>query len=307
MGTPEFSVPMLKAIHQSKYSLAGVVTSPDKPAGRGRKLSKSAVKLYAEKHDIPLYQPENLKSDAFYEDLKHIDPNLIVVVAFRMLPKRVWDFPEFGTFNLHASLLPQYRGAAPINWAIINGENKTGLTTFFIDDKIDTGQIIDKVEIDIDQQDNVENLYNKMIPKGVSLVMKTIESIEEGSVSTIIQKDIPDLKPAPKLTKDNTKINWNSDGQAIYNHVRGLSPYPLAQTVLVNDDEKMPSKISKVKYTPCVHNFSIGKIIIKDNSMFIAVKDGLIEILELKLAGKRLMKTKDLLNGLDIKSSASVI
>lgn len=307
MGTPEFSVPMLKAIHESKYNLVGVVTSLDKPAGRGRKLSKSAVKLYAEKHDIPLYQPENLKSDAFYEDLKHIDPNLIVVVAFRMLPKRVWDFPEFGTFNLHASLLPQYRGAAPINWTIINGENKTGLTTFFIDDKIDTGQIIDKVEIDIDQQDNVENLHNKMIPKGVSLVMKTIDSIEEGSVSTIIQKDIQDLKPAPKLTKDNTKINWNLDGQAIYNHVRGLSPYPLAHTVLVNDDEKMPCKISNVKYKPSAHNFNIGKIITKDKSIFVAVKNGLIEILELKLAGKRLMKTKDLLNGLDIKSSASFI
>jgi methionyl-tRNA formyltransferase len=307
MGTPEFSVPMLEAIYQSKYNLVGVVTVEDKPAGRGRKLSKSAVKTYAEKQNITILQPQNLKSDEFYTDLKNLNPNLIVVVAFRMLPKQVWDFPEYGTFNLHASLLPQYRGAAPINWAIINGEPKTGLTTFFIDDKIDTGKIINKTELTINHEDNLETIYNKMLPKGVELVIKTIQEIEENKVKPKKQKEETNLKRAPKLNKDNTKINWAINAENIYNLVRGLSPYPLAWTQILSGEEIIPAKISKVDYRINHHEYEVGKIIEEDKALFVAVNNGLIEILELKLSGKKLMKTKDLLNGFKLKSPSKMI
>jgi methionyl-tRNA formyltransferase len=307
MGTPEFSVPMLEAIHKSKYDLVGVVTVQDKPAGRGRKISKSAVKLYAEKENIPVLQLENLKSDEFFNQLKDLNPNLIVVVAFRMLPKRVWAFPEYGTFNLHASLLPQYRGAAPINWAIINGETKTGLTTFFIDDKIDTGEIIDKIEIPIDHDDNLESLYNKMIPKGVELTMKTIQDIEQNHVKPTTQKEYSDLNSAPKLNKDNTRINWKNDAESIYNLVRGLSPHPMAWTNIISGDETIPCKISKVKYKIEDHNFEIGELIENDKKLVIPVANGFIEILELKMSGKKLLKTKDLLNGFQINHPSRMI
>lgn len=300
MGTPEFSVPMLDAIHKSNYDLVGVVTAVDKPAGRGRKINKSAVKEYAEKHKIPVYQPNNLKSDDFLSDIKTLDPNLIVVVAFRMLPKQVWNYPKYGTFNLHASLLPQYRGAAPINWAIINGEKETGLTSFFIDDKIDTGAIIDQVSLTIENSDNLEDVYSKMLPKGTNLVMKTINKIEEGSVQTSIQKEDGVLKMAPKLDKENTRIDWYDSAENIYNLVRGLSPFPLAWTFLVNGEENIQCKISKVIYENIKHNKNIGEVEVKNKSIFVAVKDGFIEILEIKLAGKRLLKTKALLNGYDI-------
>ena len=301
MGTPEFSVPMLEAIHKSKHDLAGVVTAVDKPAGRGRKINESAVKKYAIRNDIPVFQPVNLKSEDFLSDLKTLKPNLIVVVAFRMLPQQVWSFPEYGTFNLHASLLPQYRGAAPINWAIINGEKETGLTTFFIDEKIDTGAIIDQVKLDIEKTDNVEDIYNKMLPKGSELVMSTIKDISEGAVKTTIQEENKTLKPAPKLNKDNTRIDWNNTAENIYNLIRGLSPFPLAWTVLIHGGDKIQCKIAKVAYEITNHNKSAGEILIKDKSLFIAVKDGFVEILQIKLAGKRLLKTKDLLNGYDIK------
>ena len=307
MGTPEFSVPMLEEIHKSKYDLVGVVTAVDKPAGRGRKLKKSAVKTYAEKENIPVLQPSNLKSDEFQKELQNLDPNLIVVVAFRMLPKQVWNYPKYGTFNLHASLLPQYRGAAPINWAIIYGEKETGLTTFFIDDKIDTGQIIDKVSITIKETDNLKDVYLKMLPKGKKLVLNTLDKIADHTIQTKPQKEIKTLKPAPKLTKDNTRINWDMAGEKIYNFVRGLSPYPLAWTFLKHGDEDILCKISEVQFIKQSHNKEIGLIDVKDHKLFVAVKDGYIEILELKLSGKRLMKTIELLNGYRIKTPASMM
>lgn len=305
MGTPEFSVPMLDAINNSSHELVGVVTAVDKPAGRGRKINKSAIKKYAEKKDILIFQPQNLKSENFLNDIKTLNPNLIVVVAFRMLPEQIWSFPEYGTFNLHASLLPQYRGAAPINWAIINGENETGLTTFFIDEKIDTGEIIDQVKLNIEKTDNVENIYHKMLPAGSNLVMETIDAIAQGEVQTNIQdSDTEILKMAPKLTKENTRIDWSEPAENIYNLIRGLSPFPLAWTILMNGDEEIHCKVSEVTYVIKKRNIPIGDVMIHEKSIFVAVKDGFIEILRIKLSGKRLLKTKDLLNGYEIKASA---
>lgn len=307
MGTPEFSVPMLQAIHESDYELVGVVTVEDKPAGRGRKLKKSAVKVYAESQNIPILQPKNLKSEEFLKALKALNPNCIVVVAFRMLPKQVWDLPEYGTFNLHASLLPQYRGAAPINWAIINGETETGLTTFFIDEKIDTGYIIDQVSLPIKESDNVEDVYKKMLPKGVDLTMSTLDKIADKSLKIIPQKEAQNLKLAPKLTKENTRINWDKTAKDIHNLVRGLSPYPLAWSILSHGNEEINCKISKVQYSVENHQYNIGHVIQKNNSLYVAVKNGIIEILVLKLSGKRLMKTKELLNGFEINQPAKMI
>ncbi len=307
MGTPEFSVPMLKAIHESKYTLSGVVTAEDKPAGRGRKLKKSAVKIYAEKENITILQPRNLKSPEFINQLKTLNPNVIVVVAFRMLPKEVWQLPEYGTFNLHASLLPQYRGAAPINWAIINGEKESGLTTFFIDDKIDTGQIIEKAKLKINKNDNVEDIYLKMLPIGVDLILKTLNQIAEEKISVKPQENENNLKPAPKLTKDNTKIDWNDVAENIYNFIRGLSPYPLAWSIIKNDEETINCKIAKAKVIIQNHEFDIGSIINKNKELFVAVKNGFIQILEIKLSGKRLMNTRDLLNGFTLKKPSKMI
>ncbi len=306
MGTPEFSVPMLEAIHQSEHELQAVVTAPDKPAGRGQKLKKSAVKLFAEQHNIEVLQPTNLKSEDFFNQLKTLNPNLIVVVAFRMLPKQVWQFPEFGTFNLHASLLPDYRGAAPINWAIINGETQTGLTTFFIDDKIDTGQIIDKTSLPILKTDNVEDVYNKMLPKGVELILETLEKISNNNINLKPQTESENLKTAPKLSKENTKINWSQSGQDIYNLVRGLSPFPLAWSTLDNITEKINCKISKVSFQKESHELDNGHIILKDKNWLVAVKDGYIKIEKVKLSGKRLLKTSDLLNGFTINDNAKM-
>jgi len=300
MGTPEFSVPMLKAIHESNHDLVAAVTAVDKPAGRGRKLNKSAVKQYAEDKGIPVFQPKNLKSDEFLKAIESLNPNLIVVVAFRMLPEQVWSYPKYGTFNLHASLLPQYRGAAPINWAIINGEKETGLTTFFIDEKIDTGAIINQVKIPIAITDNVEDIYSKMLPKGSELVLDTINGIAENKIETSIQNNTENLKMAPKLTKDNTKIDWSDSAENIYNLVRGLAPFPLAWCVLINGEDKIHCKISEVSYENLSHHKIPGEIYIKDSSFLVAVKDGFIEVKKIKLSGKRLLDTKDLLNGYEI-------
>ena len=308
MGTPEFSVPMLNAIHESDHDLVGVVTAPDKPSGRGRKLSKSAVKQFAEEHNIPVYQPTNLKSEEFQSQLHTLDPNVIVVVAFRMLPKAVWDYPLFGTFNLHASLLPQYRGAAPINWAIINGEKETGLTTFFIDEKIDTGRIIDNISIPIRESDNVKDVYEKMIPKGIALVLDTLQAIQLGNVSTKAQaKTDEGLNMAPKLTKDNMRIDWNKPAVEIYNHVRGLSPYPLAWTILKNHEEEIHCKIAKVKCVDESLDMPTGSVLLKNKSMLVKTGQGAIEILEIKLSGKRLMEVQTLLNGYTIAENSKMV
>lgn len=307
MGTPEFAVAILDKIIQQDYTVVGVVTAPDKPAGRGQKLRKSAVKVFAEEKGIEVLQPTNLKSDAFQEDLKRLQPNLNIVVAFRMLPKKVWNFPSLGTFNLHASLLPQYRGAAPINWAIINGETTTGVTTFFIDDKIDTGAIILKEEVEIESTDNAGSLHDKLMRKGASLVITTLNQIETDKLALQKQKEAGGLKTAYKLVNENTKIDWTQSTKEIYNHIRGLSPYPVAWTQLQNANELLRCKIQKADYILKEHKLSIGDISIEEKNILVATQDGFIKIEEMQLPGKRKMNTKDLLNGYTFKENAKML
>ena len=234
MGTPEFAVNILDGLLHHNYNIVGVLTAPDRPAGRGQKINESAVKVFSKSKGLKVLQPGNLKDDTFLSDLKNLNANLQIVVAFRMLPKVVWQMPSLGTFNLHASLLPDYRGAAPINWAIINGETKTGLTTFFIDEKIDTGSIILQSNIDIEPSENAGMLHDKLMVLGSALVIKTIEQIEGGTVKTISQP-IKETKTAYKLNKNNCKIDWNSSIESIYNKVRGLNPYPAACLLYTSD------------------------------------------------------------------------
>lgn len=307
MGTPEFAVTILDKIIQQDYKVVGVVTAPDRPAGRGQKLRKSAVKVFAEEKGIEVLQPTNLKSDAFQEDLKRLKPNLNIVVAFRMLPKKVWNFPSFGTFNLHASLLPQYRGAAPINWAIINGETTTGVTTFFIDDKIDTGAVILKEEVTIEANDNAGSLHDKLMHKGANLVITTLEQIENNKVSLQEQKEASGLKTAYKLVNENTKIDWSQPTKEVYNHIRGLSPYPVAWTYLENAGEVLRCKIQEASYTLKEHQLPLGKISIEEKNILVAIQDGFINIEQMQLPGKRKMKAKDLLNGYAFKENAKML
>lgn len=300
MGTPEFAVGILDHLVASKVNVVAVVTAPDKPAGRGKRLHSSAVKQYAEQHDLEVLQPTNLKSEEFQDDLKRLNPNLMVVVAFRMLPKVVWSFPDYGTFNLHASLLPQYRGAAPINWAIINGEKETGVTTFFIDEEIDTGHIIDSKTIPIAAEDDVESLHDKLMELGAGLVLKTVKAIESGTAKAKTQKLNAALKSAPKLTRENTKVNWNQSAEQIVNFVRGLTPFPTAWTELKKKDEILKVKVFKVSPEPVKHNKEVGSTFYdkEKKTICVAVNDGYVHIKELQLPGKKRMTSHALVNGM---------
>lgn len=307
MGTPNFAVATLKTLVENQYNVVGVITAPDKPAGRGQKLSESDVKQYAVSHNLTVLQPTNLKSEAFLEKLKALNANLHIVVAFRMLPEAVWRMPAYGTFNLHASLLPNYRGAAPINWAIINGETKTGVSTFFIDDKIDTGDVILQEEIPIDPQDNAGSLHDKLMEIGSQLVLKTVALIEKGQPKTISQNNDTNIKTAYKLDKDNCKINWNQSLNAIYNHIRGLSPYPGAWCTLINGSDTLDVKIYKAEKETADHNENIGSISWTKNEVRVAVSNGYILINEIKLPGKRSMDIKSLLNGYKLEMDAKML
>ncbi|MCB4808567.1 methionyl-tRNA formyltransferase [Tamlana sp. 62-3] len=307
MGTPDFAVATLKTLVENNYNIVGVITAPDKPAGRGRKLNESAVKQYAKSQDLNILQPTNLKSDNFIETLKALNANLQIVVAFRMLPKVVWQMPEYGTFNLHASLLPNYRGAAPINWAIINGETKTGVSTFFIDEKIDTGDMILQEEINIEPTENAGSLHDKLMLTGSELVLKTVASIEKGPVKTQKQKENVDIKTAYKLNRDNCKINWNDSMDNIYNKVRGLSPYPAAWSELINGEDVLDVKIYAVEKVQEDHNYNLGAVITSKKELKVAVKNGFIIIDTIKLPGKRLMDIKSLLNGYTFKTDAKML
>lgn len=304
MGTPEFAVGILDHLVTAKANVVGVVTAADKPAGRGKRLQSSAVKQYAEKHDLEVLQPTNLKADEFQEELKRVNPNLIIVVAFRMLPKVVWSYPEYGTFNLHASLLPQYRGAAPINWAIINGEKETGVTTFFIDEEIDTGKIIGSKRIAISAEDNVENLHDKLMKLGAELVLDTVIAIENNKVEATSQKHEMALKAAPKLTRENTKINWNQSAEHIVNFVRGLTPFPTAWTELEINAEVLKIKVYEVAFIIEEHSKSVGSTIYskEHKSICVAVPNGYVFIKELQLPGKKRMESHALINGLGWKT-----
>ncbi|MBO0330122.1 methionyl-tRNA formyltransferase [[Muricauda] lutisoli] len=304
MGTPDFAVGSLRRLLEANFNVVGVITAPDRPAGRGRKVQESAVKQFAVKHNLKVLQPTNLKDEAFLEELKSLDANLQVVVAFRMLPKTVWQMPEHGTFNLHASLLPQYRGAAPINWAIINGETETGVTTFFIDEKIDTGNIILQKTEKILPNDSAGTLHDRLMELGAHLVVETCKQIEEGTVTRQKQDENLELKPAPKIHKDTCRIDWDAGIEDIYNHIRGLSPYPGAWTELVNGGKAEPMKIFKTEMERADHNYNLGKLVADKKSLKVAVKEGYISLLELQLPGKRRMQVNEVLNGLNLENEA---
>jgi methionyl-tRNA formyltransferase len=306
MGTPDFAVAILKHLVENSYTIAGVITAPDKPAGRGRKLNESAVKKYAASQNLQILQPTNLKNEEFLRQLKALDANLQIVVAFRMLPKVVWQMPSFGTFNLHASLLPAYRGAAPIHWAIINGETKTGVTTFFIDDKIDTGEIILQDEIEVFQNETVGTLHDKLMHLGAALVSKTVDYIGKGEVKTTKQPNLEE-KEAPKLNSKNTRINWSASLDAIYDKIRGLNPFPTAWTIVRDHEEEVSAKLYAVKKEIATHNLAFGKIIATKKELKVAVHKGYIIIEEIKLSGKKKMDAKSLLNGYSFSSEAKML
>ncbi|MBJ6368846.1 methionyl-tRNA formyltransferase [Snuella sedimenti] len=307
MGTPDFAVATLKALVDNNYNIVGVITAPDKPAGRGRKLHESAVKHYAKGQGLCILQPTNLKDEAFLEALKACNANLQIVVAFRMLPKAVWQMPAYGTFNLHASLLPNYRGAAPINWAIINGETETGVSTFFIDDKIDTGAMILQEAVAIDPDENVGSLHDRLMHVGSQLVLKTVALIKEGDVKTYPQIDTPNIKTAYKLNRDNCKIDWNDTLEGIHNKVRGLSPYPGAWCILENGEDVLDIKIYKADKEVREHNHNIGNVFTTKKELRVAVTGGYLLVQEIKLPGKRLMDIKSLLNGYVISEDAKML
>lgn len=304
MGTPDFAVESLRALVEGGYNVVGVITMPDKPVGRhGSVLQPSPVKEYALSQNLPVLQPEKLKDEAFIAELRALNADLQIVVAFRMLPEVVWDMPRFGTFNLHASLLPQYRGAAPINWAVINGDTETGVTTFFLTHEIDTGKIIRQKHLPIADTDNVGVVHDALMTIGAGLVTETVDLLLAGKVDAIPQeeffKDAAELRPAPKIFKDTCRINWGQPLKKIYDFIRGLSPYPAAWTDLVAPDgSHLALKVYETEKHPASHNHATGTILTDAKSYIdVAVKDGYIRLLSLQLAGKKRMGVKDFLNG----------
>lgn len=306
MGTPDFAVTILKTLLEKNYSVVGVVTAPDKPAGRGRKIRESAVKKFAQEKGIPILQPLNLKDENFVNELKELQANLQIVVAFRMLPKTVWNMPEYGTFNLHASLLPDYRGAAPIHWAIINGETKTGVTTFFLDDNIDTGEVILQEETTIETNETVGELHDKLMHLGSELVIKTVHLIENNQANTWKQP-AKSSKSASKIHTSTCKIDWNKSLDTIANHIRGLNPYPAAWCELSNNDSVSKVKIYDIEKEYEDHSFAIGKIITTKKTLKVATKGGFLNILSLQLAGKKRMNTASLLNGYQFHNDSKLM
>lgn len=296
MGTPFFAVPTLRALIKHNFNIVAVITAPDKPAGRGQKIQISEVKKEALRHHISILQPTNLKSHDFLDSLKKLEVNLQIVVAFRMLPDSIWKLPKYGTFNLHASLLPDYRGAAPINWAIINGETKTGVTTFFIDEKIDTGAIIYQSEVSINPDENVGELHDRLMNLGSDLVIKTVNAIANKSVKTKLQPNAS-TKQAPKLYPENCKIDWQQNALTIYNKIRGLNPYPAAWCYLFHNNQSIKLKIFKSAISFQSHQLKTGSLIFDKKTIKVACADGFLNILELQLAGKKQMDAVSFLNG----------
>lgn len=303
MGTPEFAVESLKRLVEGGYNIVGVITMPDKPMGRhGSVLQPSPVKQYAVSQGLKVLQPEKLKNEEFVAELRSLNADLQIVVAFRMLPEVVWSMPRLGTFNLHASLLPQYRGAAPINWAVINGDTETGITTFFLKHEIDTGEIIDQVRVPIADTDNVEVVYERLMRLGGDLVLKTVDAILEGFVKTIPQEELAqvgELRPAPKIFKETCRIDWTIGVKRIYDFVRGLSPYPAAWTELYQEGtDPVMLKIFETEKLFCEHSLAPGTIVTDCKTYFkIASSDGYVNVLSLQLAGKKRMEINDFLRG----------
>ncbi len=306
MGTPEFAVETLKTLIENKYNVVGVITAPDKPAGRGQKLHESDVKKYSASQNLNILQPNNLKDEKFIAELKSLNANLQIVVAFRMLPEVIWKMPEFGTFNLHASLLPDYRGAAPIHWAIINGETKTGVTTFFIDEKIDTGAIILQEEIEIGLDETVGFLHDRLMNLGSQLVLKTVEWIERENVVTMVQPKLGIEKTAHKLNKENCKIDWNQPLNLVYDKIRGLNPFPSAWCYLENGKDVLSVKLYDIEKEQENHEKTYGNIEITKDSLRVAVKNGYIIIKEIQFPSKRKMDVKSLVNGYEFIEGAKL-
>ncbi len=309
MGTPDFAVASLDILLKNDYNVVGVITVPDKPAGRGQQMQQSAVKKYAVEKGLTILQPEKLKNEDFLQQLKSLQADLQIVVAFRMLPEIVWNMPKMGTFNLHGSLLPQYRGAAPINWAVINGEQKTGVTTFFLQQEIDTGKIIFREKTNIDENESAGELYDRLMHIGAELVLKTVLAIEnnnysEADQSTFIEKN-EELKNAPKIFKDDCKINWNNSCNNIHNFIRGLSPYPAAYTEFISPEGKsFLVKIFKAKKGLTNHSEATGNISSDGKDyLHINTNDGFMDILELQIAGKKKMSTIELLRGFQLQGA----
>lgn len=302
MGTPDFAVESLRCLVEGGYNVVGVITMPDKPAGRGHKLQFSPVKQYALEHSLPLLQPEKLKDEAFVEALREWKADLQIVVAFRMLPEVVWNMPRLGTFNLHASLLPQYRGAAPINWAVINGDTETGITTFFLRHEIDTGEVIQQVRIPIADTDDVGIVHDKLMMLGGKLVTETVDAILNDAVKPIPQEEmavVGELRPAPKIFKDTCRIDWNQPVKRIYDFIRGLSPYPAAWSELVQPDgEAVVMKIFETEKIIQSHQLTPGTLLTDGKTyIHVAAADGIIGIRALQLPGKKRLKTDELLRG----------
>ncbi|MBQ4056697.1 MAG: methionyl-tRNA formyltransferase [Bacteroidaceae bacterium] len=303
MGTPEFAVESLKRLVEGGYQVVAVVTMPDKPMGRhGSVLQGSPVKEYAVSQGLKVLQPVNLKDEAFVEELRALKADLQIVVAFRMLPEVVWNMPPWGTFNLHASLLPQYRGAAPINWAVMNGDTETGITTFFLKHEIDTGDIIQQVRVPIADTDNVEIVYDKLMKLGGDLVLETVDRILDGTVKSVPQADVlpeTELRPAPKIFKETCRIDWNKGVKKVYDFVRGLSPYPAAWTeICLPDGTKQVLKIFETEKIFTQHGVQVGTIDTDRKTYFrIAVEDGFVNLLSIQIAGKKRMTISDFLRG----------
>ncbi len=304
MGTPEFAVPSLRALVAGGYNVVAVVTTPDKPAGRGQKLHESDVKIAARQMGLPVLQPVKLRDPEFVEAMQALRPDLGIVIAFRMLPEIIWAMPRLGTFNLHASLLPQYRGAAPINWAIINGETETGVTTFLLNHEIDKGAILGQLRMPITAQDTVGTMYEKLMTVGTGLVLETVERIAAGDIRPVEQQHIDEatLRPAPKIFKEDCRIDWTLPGQRIINFIRGLSPYPAAWTAMYragSDDEALTAKIFAATFEATSHEGVACGTVESDSRTFIRVAcaDGWIDLQELQIAGKKRLAVRELLLG----------
>lgn len=314
MGTPDFAVASLKSLCESSqkdqhFEIAAVVTAPDRPAGRGQKLKESPVKEFASAHNIPVLQPEKLKDEGFLNELASFNADLFVVVAFRMLPEVVWDMPSKGTINLHGSILPQYRGAAPINWAVINGEKKTGATTFFIEKEIDTGKIIDKIEIPIGPNDSAGKIHDDLMIAGAGLLTNTVNQILTTGVQAIDQSKLignEDIKHAPKIFKADCKINWKLNSEQLHNLIRGLSPYPTAWTELSNESSTKSMKIFSTVIKVDGNN-NAGQIKTEADQVWFGTGDGWLEILELQLEGKKRMNTKDFVKGFNFDDYSLIL
>ncbi|WP_295229332.1 methionyl-tRNA formyltransferase [uncultured Chryseobacterium sp.] len=297
LGTPEFAKTSLEAIHQSRHEVVGVVTVADKASGRGQKVNQSPVKIFAAGHHIPVFQPEKLRNPEFLEELRKLNADVFVVVAFRMMPKVLFEMPRMGTFNLHASLLPDYRGAAPINYAVINGEEKTGATTFFINEKIDEGNILLQEELDILPDENAGNLHDRLMEMGAGLVVKTLDGLADETIQERPQPQVEHPKNAYKIFKEDTKIQWDAPSGTVHQFILGMSPYPAAFTTLKIGDEEKGLKIFSGKYEHADHDKKAGTLDISKNRLSIYTQDGIYYPQELQLEGKKRMGVKDFLNG----------